>query len=172
MKVRRIWYVLPTILFLIIACSRTTYAPSEEKNYKDLKDVIREIQNQDMEGVRAIISKNKDILNNKDSEGNYMLNVAVLGGNIEIVKYLVSQGADINIKDSAGKPPLQIAIHEGKVELIKYFLSEKADVNMKDYFNETSLHKATHKGEIEIVKLIVSHGAHLNTKNNINPLTT
>jgi ankyrin repeat protein len=167
MKVRLILCILPTVLFALIACSGTTYAPSEEKNFKDLKAAIREIQNQDLEGLRGIISKNKEILNSKDSKGNYMLNVAVIEGNIEIVKYLVSQGADINIKDSSGKTPLQITIHEGRVELINYFLSKDADVDMKDHFNETSLHYATDRGEIEVVKLIVSHGADLNAKNNL-----
>jgi ankyrin repeat protein len=152
---------------LLIGCSGTTYAPPPERNLKDLKSVIREIRNKDLEGLRAIISKNKGILNNMDSNGDYMLNVAVIEGNIEIVEYLVSQGADINIKDGSGETPLQIAIHEGKLELIKFFLSKKADVNMKDYFNETSLHEAVNKGEIEIVKLIVAHGADLNAKNNL-----
>jgi ankyrin repeat protein len=126
-----------------------------------------EIRDQNLDGVRAIISKNRNIINDMDSEGNYMLNVATQAGNIEIVKYLVSQGADIHIKDSSKETPLQIAIHEGNLELINFFLSKKADVNMKDHFNETSLHDATDKGKIEIVKLIVSHGADLNAKNNL-----
>ena len=167
MKVRLIFCILITIIFLLIGCSGTTYAPSPDQNLKDLKSVIREIRNKNLEGVRAIISKNKGILNNMDSNGDYMLNVAVIEGNIEIVEYLVSQGADINIKDGSGETPLQIAIHEGKLELINFFLSKKADVNMKDFFNETSLHEAVNKGEIEIVKLIVAHGADLNAKNNL-----
>jgi len=158
---------LLNILILLIGCSSTTYEPYTESNLKDLNAAIRAIQNQDLKDLRSIISKNQTILNDvEDSKGNTLLNVAVLEGKIEIVKYLVSEGAGVNHRDSSEDTPLVIAIKEGKLDIIEYFLSQGADVNLKVYFNETPLHKAANKGEIEIVKLIVSHGAELNYKNN------
>ena len=158
---------LLNILTLLNGCSGTTYGPTTDSNLKDLNAAIRAIQNQDLNDLRSTISKNKAILNDiEDSKGNTLLNVAVQEGKIEIVKYLVSEGAGVNHQDSSEETPLIIAIKEGKLDLIIYFLSQGADVNVIVYFNETPLHKAVDKGEVEIVKLIVSHGADLNVKNN------
>ena len=155
------------LLFLLIGCSGTADKPTTDSNRKDFKAAIRAIHNQDLNDLRSIINKNKAILNDiEDSKGNTLLNVAVIEGHIEIVKYLVSDGADLNQQDSSEETPLIIAIKEGKLDLIAYFLSQGADVNVKVYFNETPLHKAVDKGELEIVKLVVTNGADLNLKNN------
>ena len=155
------------LLFLLIGCSGTADKPTTDSNRKDFKAAIRAIHNQDLNDLRSIINKNKAILNDiEDSKGNTLLNVAVIEGHIEIVKYLVSDGADLNQQDSSEETPLIIAIKEGKLDLIAYFLSQDADVNVKVYFNDTPLHKAVDKGDLEIVKLVVTNGADLNLKNN------
>jgi ankyrin repeat protein len=154
-------------LILLIGCSGPTYGPTQDSNQKDLNAAIRAIQNQDLNDLRSIISRNNAILNDiEDSKGNTLLDVAVIEGKIEIVRYLVSAGASVNHRNSSNETPLIIAIKEGKLDLIAYFLSQGADVNLVSYSNETPLHKAVGKGEVEIVKLIVSHGADLNFKDN------
>ncbi len=163
-----IQFLFPLIfLILLIGCSNTTSEPYTVSNLKDLNAAILAIQNRDLNALRSIINKNKIILNDiEDSEGNTLLNAAIIKGDIEIVKYLVSEGAGVNQRDSSNEAPLIIAIKEEKLDMIAYLISQGADVNLTVYFNDSPLHKAAGRGKLAIVKLLVSHGAELNFKNN------
>jgi ankyrin repeat protein len=121
----------------------------------------------DLDDIKSIVNKDRAKINERDESGNTILHNAVREGNIEIVKYILSQDADVNIKNGGGETALQIAIYTNNEELIKYLVSNGADVNAKGVYDETPLHDAIKKGKIEIVKYLVSHGANLNTKNSI-----
>jgi len=123
------------------------------------------VRHSDLDDLKSIISKNPTKINEINGNGNTFLHIAVHEGNIDIAKYLVSQGAVVNVKDRKDETPLQIAIHEGNVELVKYLISKGADVNTKNLFSETPLHRAADKGSLEIIKLLVLQGANINDKN-------
>jgi ankyrin repeat protein len=125
------------------------------------------IQKGDLDDIKSIVSEDRAKINERDDSGNTILHNAVREGNIEIVKYLLSQDADVNIKNSGGETALQIAIYSNNEELIKYLVSNGADVNFKGVYDESPLHDAIMKGNIEIVKYLVSRGANFNTKNNV-----
>jgi ankyrin repeat protein/uncharacterized caspase-like protein len=161
------FFFILNLLIPLVGCSGLTHAPTQYSNQKDLKAAIRAVQNQDLNNLRSIISKNNAILNGmEDSKGNTLLDIAVLKGTLEIVEYLVSAGANVNYRNSSDGTPLIIAIKNEKFDLIAYLLNQGANVNLASQFNDTPLHTAVGRGELEIVKLIVSHGADLNVKNN------
>ena len=56
---------------------------------------------------------NKDI-NESDYEGRTALHIAASEGHLNIVKYLVNHGSDVDIKDSRGNTALDDAIRENK----------------------------------------------------------
>ena len=76
----------------------------------------------------------------------------------ELVRWLVSQGLDINTKDRYGKTPLhnQVRWSSGNVEL---FLELGADINARDNDNNTPLHSAAENGNANSVKLLIAKGA-------------
>ena len=161
------FFFILNLLIPLVGCSGLTHAPTQYSNQKDLKAAIRAVQNQDLNNLRSIISKNNAILNGmEDSKGNTLLDIAVLKGTLEIVEYLVSAGANVNYRNSSDGTPLVIAIKNEKFDLIAYLLNQGANVNLASQFNDTPLPTAVGRGELEIVKLIVSHGADLNVKNN------
>ena len=57
------------------------------------------------------------------------LHKAAEKGHVEIAKFLVSQGADVNVTDMNGMTPLCIATVCGHVEVAKFLVSQGADVN-------------------------------------------
>ena len=74
------------------------------------------------------------------------LHKAAHEGNIEIVKFLVSEGADVNIKSPNGSTPLhQAAASENtadvakRVEIAKFLIFQGAEVNVKNDKGETPL---------------------------------
>ena len=88
-------------------------------------------------------------------------------GDLEIVKFLVESGADVNAKDKEGWSVLMEASYEGHLKVIKYLIENgKVNVNAKDDDGWTALMRASWRGYFEIVKYLVEKGADINIKNN------
>ena len=77
-------------------------------------------------------------------------------GNLERLKHLVSQGADVHFNDDA---IFRIAAKYGQLKIMKYLVSQGADIHVK---NEIALRYASANGCIKIVRYLVSQGADVN----------
>ena len=58
-------------------------------------------------------------MNRRDDEGNTVLIEAASCGHLEIVKYLIEKGADINAKNRNGNTALVEATSKGHLEIVK-----------------------------------------------------
>ena len=56
-------------------------------------------------------------LNEKDKDGNTALILASSNGNVEVVKYLIDSGANVNIKNNECKTALDLAEENGYEEI-------------------------------------------------------
>ncbi|KAG7880599.1 hypothetical protein KL905_002573 [Ogataea polymorpha] len=80
--------------------------------------------------VREYIESGSYTANSKDPNGYTPMHAAASYGNLDLLKYLVSQGGDINIQDSDGDTPLH---HVETVEAAKFLIEElKADFKIKN----------------------------------------
>ena len=76
---------------------------------------------------------------------------------IEIARFLVRNGADVNIKDEYGRTVLHQAVSDGKMAMAEIIIREgRADVNVKDRRQITPLHVVKNP---KIAKLLISAGA-------------
>jgi ankyrin repeat protein len=86
---------------------------------------------------------------------------AVLGGNIDCVKYFISKGYSPTAQSRSGIPPIAIACFAGKIDLVKFLISKGANVN--DSGNcMTPLMAAASAKDLDLVKLLISKGANVN----------
>ncbi|BAO99459.1 ankyrin repeat domain-containing protein [Wolbachia endosymbiont of Cimex lectularius] len=68
---------------------------------------------------------------------------AAKNGDIEKVKSLISEGADVNVVDKNGDTPLIWAATNGHKETVETLLKVKGiDVNVKGQYGYTPLHSA------------------------------
>lgn len=106
------------------------------------------------------------------------LSEATINGDIEEVKRLINEGADINEQDRNFFTPLHYAAQfcekENSFEIAKFLLEKGALTEIKDDYGNTPLSKAVFnsKGDGEMIYLLLSYGADRNNKNNydVSPL--
>lgn len=81
-------------------------------------------------------------------------------GEVETVKKLIAQGAEVNAKTRHGATALFYAADRGNVEMIKALLERGADINLKDtFYTATAISWAAYNDHIEAVRLMLSQGA-------------
>ena len=100
---------------------------------------------------------------------------ASLRGNLEIVKLLISNGADVNHKNAFGRTALMIAIaqiayefdEDGErwEEIIKELLDAGAEPNATDTYDMTALMIAAEDGLTDVVKMLLNAGADKHLEN-------
>ncbi len=85
---------------------------------------------------------------------------------IEIVKILLTSGADANVKDDLDGTALSDALMmSAPLEVIKMLLAHGADPGMKDDDGVTILHEAvSHYNDLEVVALFLDHGTNVNVR--------
>lgn len=92
----------------------------------------------------------------------YSLQEAAGAGNIEVVKILLNNGADIN--DSSSHSPLGAACAEGQLEIVQFLLDRGVDDKALQGTTVTNpLRAAAGGGYTEIVKLLLARGADPNS---------
>lgn len=92
-------------------------------------------------------------MNAGDCDGFTPLMLAVWKGQNEIVKFLIEQGADINVTDTTySKNLLHLAIEEDKDDTLKLLFEKggKCLMNSGDKNYQTPLHYAAKVGNIEV----------------------
>jgi ankyrin repeat protein len=97
---------------------------------------------------------------------------AVLASDLDAVKKLVEQGADIhgldtrpNVAGANGRRPLNWAALENDTKMIELLLELGADINRQNLSGFTPLHHAAEVEAVEAIKLLLARGADTTIKN-------
>jgi ankyrin repeat protein len=116
--------------------------------------------------VRAV-DPNPSVPGDEGSAGETLLHKAIrFNKDIAIVKFLVSEGADVNAKNSIDTTPLREAVFRRNIEVARFLISEGADVNAKNNVGATPLHFAARQNMPVFARLLVSNGADVNAGDN------
>ena len=92
---------------------------------------------------------------------NLTLSKAAEKGDLETVKMLLEQGAEIDATDSEDRTALQEALMWGHTAVAAYLLDHGADVHITDIFGMTSIQIAVESGSTWIAQLLIDKGADL-----------
>ncbi|XPS83969.1 putative peptidase C14, caspase [Desulfosarcina variabilis str. Montpellier] len=114
----------------------------------------------DLYRVNAMIDSDPSLVHTTLSDETTPLLAAVYAGQLEIVKYLVSKGANVDAKDNAYHyTPLHAAVYTCNMDIAKYLIANGASINAKTISKETPLHLAVNCGDLKFVKYLISKGA-------------
>ncbi len=71
------------------------------------------------------------------------LHVACYDGKLDVLRFLIDRGSDINSPNEEGFIPLHLASRYGHVEAARLLLDRGSDVNAREANHWTPLHYAT-----------------------------
>jgi ankyrin repeat protein len=114
--------------------------------------------------TKHLFKRNPNLRDSKDFIGRTLLNRAASSGALDIVKYLVKNGADKNDPSELKHTPLFSAALKGHLEIVEYLIQAKADLNQPDENGLTPIHSAANKGHVEVVQALIKAGAKLDTQ--------
>jgi hypothetical protein len=115
--------------------------------FNDLWNACHEQDMQKIEQLKQeypdfIKNSGSDILNLKDQNGYTSLMWAANGQDLEAVKFLIENGADINAGDKNNFNALMYACWRGNAEIVEYMIKNKADRDAIDINGTTALSMA------------------------------
>lgn len=131
--------------------------------------LFRAIAQDDNETVKQLITAGFAI-NTKDESGLTALHIAVQHGNLEIVRFLLDEGAKISVKDRSKRTPLAMLFDsfedDEKInrEIMRLLVSKGANINVKDEDSQTFLMVSSEDNNLEGVKFLLESKANPNVK--------
>ncbi|KAM7351663.1 myotrophin homolog isoform 2-T2 [Cochliomyia hominivorax] len=91
-----------------------------------MSDLVWSIKNGELDQVLALI-REKQVDINSELNGRYLLHYAADYGQYDVLDYLISMGAKVNVKDKHDITPLLAAIWEGHSKCVQLLIEKGAD---------------------------------------------
>lgn len=73
---------------------------------------------------------------------------------LEMVKFLIKAGANVNCIDESGKTPLLLALQDGKFKIAQYLMKQGSDVNIVDGLGQSALFLIANGGNFDCLKTV------------------
>lgn len=136
------------------------------------EELMEAVVEGDIKKVGSLLDAGLDVNKTTDTNGRIALSHAAEAGQVEMAKFLLSQGAKVNAFDRLASPLYQ-AVDTGHLEVVRLFLSNKAKVNAKlPHSEQTAIFAAARNGSVEIMRELLKDKAKVNIsdENGITPL--
>ena len=116
--------------------------------------------------AKILLEHQSSLVQSKTRAGDSPFCYAVESGKLELVKLLLSNGADVNDKDGDTIPVLVKAAANGLQYIAKEIISYKANIEAQTPNGSRALHYAAWGGHEKLVRLLVARKAMVNASTN------
>jgi ankyrin repeat protein len=135
----------------------------ELKAPKPTTSVEDAIGQKDYVTLSKLIALKPSIVTEKDVyKGNTLLHRSAY--NVDLVKCLVENGADVHAKDRSGRTPIFYAVINEEQDVVEYLLQHGEQINVKDKENRTPLFCAAELEKKTLAEFLINKGADINAK--------
>ena len=102
-----------------------------------------------------------DTINEHTDSGSTALLDAIRSKDLELVRSVIEQGADVNLAGASGylATPLMYAASMPDPAILKYLIRKGADIDARDKMGDPAINWAAYYGHLEIVKALMQSGA-------------
>ncbi|ARC83439.1 ankyrin repeat family protein [Clostridium argentinense CDC 2741] len=116
------------------------------------------IMKHDLDSLKKLLEEHPEYINYVDSSDGTLLHRAAMDGNVEIVKYLLSLGLDINKRSGEFDcSALKNAVSYENIDVVKYLLDAGAEIDTSDIFRNP-LFSVTRNEKVDCTKLLIEKG--------------
>ena len=127
------------------------------------QEVFDLLRKGDVPAVKALIEKSPQLVEARDGDGDTPLHYAALGGNVELINYLIDKGAKIELPNAEHKTALHFAAVNDRKEAVSALLKRGAALETKDDYGRTALILcARERGQAATGRLLIEAGADVN----------
>ncbi|MFS0881818.1 ankyrin repeat domain-containing protein [Metabacillus niabensis] len=122
-----------------------------------IKSIRNAIKQDDLNQVKQLLDKNDEILNTMTPFGTW-LHMAAKKGHLEIVKFLIEKGIDIDARGGTfDASALNQAAGAGHLEIVEYLINAGAELDVS-LAKRNPLFRAIYGGHLEVVKCLIEKG--------------
>ncbi|EKX37798.1 hypothetical protein GUITHDRAFT_55771, partial [Guillardia theta CCMP2712] len=98
-------------------------------------------------------------IDDKDNIGCTALHWAALNDKVNVMKWLIKEGADLNARGNDGHTPLHWAGLKGFLRATRVLIDAGADLNVQDNWKFTAMIRAAQNGHVLVVLALMYAGA-------------
>jgi len=131
---------------LVDSSQKTAFMWATEKGNNEIVELLAPVANIDMKGKGGWTS----------------LYQAAFHGNLDMVKLLISRGADTKEANDDGWAPLHAAAYSGNKDMVAVLIEGGAEVDVVDKQGTTPLMQACSSGHEDVVAALIQHKANVN----------
>lgn len=169
--------MLRAACLLLVAVMYGCATPSSTPGQPDSIRLVNAIVADDAGYVRDAVASgtihvNQSIPAPSYMEGTPLITIAARAGSLNVLRYLISAGANVNARTPAGETPLMLAAYFYEAggffglgakheEAVRLLIASKADLENEAH-SYTALAYAAYKGHERIVRLLLERGARVN----------
>jgi ankyrin repeat protein/beta-lactamase regulating signal transducer with metallopeptidase domain len=113
---------------------------------------------------QAALKASSDIPTDAKAKATDSLHEAAKARDVDEVKRLIAQGADVNSEDWKRQTALHLAAEHGYIDIARILIANGSDVNAKDKYGYTPLHEAAQGSHGDVGELLIANSADMNSK--------
>ena len=128
--------------------------------------LIDAVKSGNREAVRALLKQPAAAFKGVEGDGTTALHWAVRADDLDMVRLLLTAGADVKAATREGVTPLSLAAVNGSTRMTEVLLEAGASANAVMPEGETILMTAARTGRPEVIETLLRHGADVNAREN------
>ena len=151
------------ICFSYVSWSRPETAQSAGEEIKNV------IQSGDLARLQALAAKTPGLLRFKDERGRTLLHGAAAAGQMDIARWLIERGAEVDARTAQISTPLMYAALAGKGDMARLLISKGADLGARDGYQRTAfILVGRETGDADMAAILLDAGADINAVDRFN----
>jgi ankyrin repeat protein/L-ascorbate metabolism protein UlaG (beta-lactamase superfamily) len=145
---------LPTIAILLTLCLAVSATAGE---------IHLAAAGGDLAKVKSLLTDDPSLITSEDQNGtrDLPLHSAATTGQLEVLRFLVESGAEVDAGDSDRSTALHVAAVRGHPACVEYLIGQGADLAFQDSNGAWSMSFAVSGGNVEVIGMLIEAGAPL-----------
>ncbi|KAK1762661.1 ankyrin repeat-containing domain protein [Phialemonium atrogriseum] len=146
--------VNPTTPRSIVSLLVESGAPSNGVNNKGYTPLAAAIRCGNMEAARYLFEERRENINVCSPNFGGVVLLAVIQGDIELLKFVIQHQASLDVADNLGRRPIHVATRTSK-DHVSELVRAGAELNVRDNYGRSPVHFAAGFGDVDVLDLLM-----------------